>query len=336
MKYILSIFLFVSLCSSLNAQSFLGGEIVFDDNPLVGFNQYYIHLYYSDTNVIKDYVNVYYASDFSSDSINKINMQKVTDGIYKVTYKGSVGLLGYGTASIRYIDTMDMSGVVNINNPNYPFIISFMVSDLLPGTYLMHASQTPVFDYPPTFINIDGSTASLSFQCSQYISDTIIYTTDSTWYDGQQIPLPTGFSFDEHTAQLSWDTTLTGKYLINIGVWQNHRGLAVTTATYRTIIVDTDMDNSLYIPVSTKPIQPPKFTLNLHPNPTSETLQITTDSPVDAIQIYNSIGQQVWQGQGFRENQVRVNVRDFSEGMYIVRVRQGESWVSEQVLVIRN
>jgi hypothetical protein len=169
MKYILSIFLFVSLCSSLNAQSFLGGEIVFDDNPLVGFNQYYIHLYYSDTNVIKDYVNVYYASDFSSDSINKINMQKVTDGIYKVTYKGSVGLLGYGTASIRYIDTMDMSGVVNINNPNYPFIISFMVSDLLPGTYLMHASQTPVFDYPPTFINIDGSTASLSFQCSQYI-----------------------------------------------------------------------------------------------------------------------------------------------------------------------
>jgi len=88
--------------------------------------------------------------------------------------------------------------------------------------------------------------------------------------------------------------------------------------------------------IITNTIQQPKINFNLHPNPTSETLQITTDSPVDAIQIYNSIGQQVWQGQGFRENQVRVNVRDFSEGMYIVRVRQGESWVSEQVLVIRN
>jgi hypothetical protein len=75
------------------------------------------------------------------------------------------------------------------------------------------------------------------------------------------------------------------------------------------------------------------FLLKIFPNPTSETLQITTDSPVDEIQIYNSIGQQVWQGQGFRDNQVRVNVRDFSEGMYIVRVQQGDFWVSEQVLV---
>lgn len=333
MKYILSIFLLVNLSFSLNGQHFLGGEIIFKDTLLGYPNDYFINLYYTDTNAVKNYINVYYASDFSSDSINKINMQEVTDGIYKVTYKGNVILSGYGTASIRYIDTMNMSGVVNINNPNYPFIISFMVSDVLPGTYLMHASQTPVFDYPPTFVNINGSTASLSFHCSQYLSDTIIYTTDGTWYDGQQIPLPMGFAFDEHTAQLSWDTTLTGKYLINIGVWQNHRGLAVTTATYRTIIVDTDMDNSLYIPVNTASINQPKFSLKIHPNPTSETLHITTETPVDEIQIYNSIGQQVWQGQGFRENQVRVNVRDFSQGMYIVRVRQGEVWGSEQVLV---
>ena len=113
--------------------------------------------------------------------------------------------------------------------------------------------------------------------------------------------------------------------------YQNNTPLP--TAVPRRRMLDMDKLKT-QLATNTKSIQLPKFTLNLHPNPTSETLQITTDSPVDEIQIYNSIGQQVWQGQGFRDNQVRVNVRDFSDGMYIVRVRQGEVWVSEQVLVL--
>lgn len=199
-----------------------------------------------------------------------------------------------------------------------------------PAIFPEHSRESPSFDYPPNFINIDGSTASLSFKAHDVSTDSVQYTTDQSYYEGTLIPLPSGFHFDSTNAILSWDTTMTGKYLINIGVIRNISGQIDISATYRTVIIDTDMDNTLYVPVSTNAIEQAKFGIKLHPNPTQNQLTISTEKPLDEIRIYNQLGQLMWQENSISSNQFSVDVSGFSSGIYVVQVRQGAVWQSER------
>ncbi|MFK7946978.1 MAG: T9SS type A sorting domain-containing protein [Saprospiraceae bacterium] len=75
------------------------------------------------------------------------------------------------------------------------------------------------------------------------------------------------------------------------------------------------------------------YSLTIYPNPTSDYLQITTQKPLNEVQLYNTLGQQVYQQQGLQQEQVQIDVSHLPKGMYIVRVRQGEVWGSEQVVI---
>jgi len=70
--------------------------------------------------------------------------------------------------------------------------------------------------------------------------------------------------------------------------------------------------------------------ISIFPNPTQNTLNLTTKKSLDVIRIYNQLGQLMWQESSISSNQVSIDVSGFSSGIYVVQVRQGEIWQSER------
>ena len=75
------------------------------------------------------------------------------------------------------------------------------------------------------------------------------------------------------------------------------------------------------------------FDISIFPNPTSDYLQITTPKPLNEIQLYNTLGQQVYEQQDLQQEQVQIDVSHLPKGIYIVRVRQGEVWGIKQLII---
>jgi hypothetical protein len=65
-------------------------------------------------------------------------------------------------------------------------------------------------------------------------------------------------------------------------------------------------------------------TIVVYPNPASNKITIESESIIDAVMIYNNMGQLVYSGQ-FDNNQIMVNTSSFITGMYIVQVIAGEA-----------
>ncbi|NJN77586.1 MAG: T9SS type A sorting domain-containing protein [Saprospiraceae bacterium] len=270
------------------------------------------------------YINVILNYPYYRKVLKKISQTLLYDSVYYVIYEENhivdpfhpiLQAAGY----LLMDEQINTSDIVNHTGTSVTLNVGGRWY-ILPSIYAM-----PKFNYPQFSFYSSNNYIKHDASCTDTLSNTFNYVLvqqDSLHF------YPSEITIDGQTGILSIDTTLSGKYLISIGVDNIGKWII------RTIVVDMDK-LKIQLATNTKSVQPPKFTLNLHPNPTSETLQITTAFPVDEVQIYNSIGQQVWQGQGFRENQVQINVRDFSQGVYVVRVRQGESWVSKQVLVSR-
>jgi hypothetical protein len=329
MKKIFLIFITVSLISSfLNAQDFLAGNISLRH---VGIDsiEASVNIYTDANSSIDRSETLIFWGDGLKDTVTRTSLTNINNEInhhkYIAIHKYLPIITPGGYATIRIEEQYISNAIANWNDSaKYTivatqFVVPIGISPSINSQYTTFGTMTN------GITNVEGKFImplnTSSFDSLYYI---IGYDTTSISYS-----LPdnlNNFSIDNTTQTLVWNKpTQIGKYIMFIQVQQQWFN------SYTSFAILLDVKN-----IITNTIQQPKINFNLHPNPTSETLQITTETPVDEIQIYNSIGQQVWQGQGFRENQVRVNVRDFSEGMYIVRVRQGESWVSEQVLVIRN
>jgi hypothetical protein len=326
MKYILSIFLFVSLYSSLNAQDFLAGVITVR-NIGVDSIEATINIYTEVNSNVDNSSTIIYWGDGQLDTLYQTDSTFISADIICHRYKGIHVYYPFLQIDNWIISTKSyqISNTVNnwSNSQNISLGMSFLKGDGFPTPTAASYTSAGILS-----IGSSDSTGVYShfFNVSSFDSLHYRIIPPNNFF---QYTLPDSienFHFDNTTQTLIWDKpTQTGKFLLPIEIQQESYH---STVQYFVLLDVKNITSSYEIELT-------PFVLKCFPNPTSETLQITTDSPVDEIQIYNSIGQQVWQGQGFRENQVRVNVRDFSQGMYIVRVRQGESWVSEQVLVSR-
>jgi hypothetical protein len=72
--------------------------------------------------------------------------------------------------------------------------------------------------------------------------------------------------------------------------------------------------------------------MSLFPNPVDHNLKIEAEG-MTQVTVYNQIGQQVFTAV-CDSNSLNVNVSDWSEGIYLVKVMTNGGWVSHRVAVI--
>ncbi len=71
--------------------------------------------------------------------------------------------------------------------------------------------------------------------------------------------------------------------------------------------------------------------ISVYPNPMITELAIVNQNAIDAVEIYNLVGQKV-AGQAFNSNDVRMNVSDLSAGAYMVKVISGNNTQTLKVI----
>jgi hypothetical protein len=93
--------------------------------------------------------------------------------------------------------------------------------------------------------------------------------------------------------------------------------VGIDGSTQKSKVVAVDMD---------KEFQP---AINIAPNPVASALNLTYLSEEDGaleIEIYDALGQLVYQAQSLQvfegDNQIHLNVNDFAQGMYLIRISQ--------------
>lgn len=74
--------------------------------------------------------------------------------------------------------------------------------------------------------------------------------------------------------------------------------------------------------------------IRLYPNPVTDVLSIdnTVEGPV-TIQVFSSLGQQVFVQDYSAANTIRLNLASLSPGLYVVNLRTNEQTISEKILV---
>ena len=74
-----------------------------------------------------------------------------------------------------------------------------------------------------------------------------------------------------------------------------------------------------------------KSTLKIYPNPANEVLNLSSESTIDNITVYNTLGQIVSK-QASSANEVSINVSNLSKGVYIITAQVGNDLIRKQFI----
>ena len=96
-----------------------------------------------------------------------------------------------------------------------------------------------------------------------------------------------------------------------------------------------DDPNKFYLKVYYSPTdieETEKPEMKLYPNPVNHSLKIEADG-MTHVTVYNQLGQLVYASE-CDSNSLNINVSDWNEGIYLVKVMTGNGWVSHRVAVV--
>ena len=96
-----------------------------------------------------------------------------------------------------------------------------------------------------------------------------------------------------------------------------------------------DDPNKFYLKVYYSPTdieETEKPEMNLYPNPVNHSLKIEADG-MTHVTVFNQLGQLIFASE-CDSNSLNINVSDWNEGIYLVKVMTGNGWVSHRVAVV--
>lgn len=96
-----------------------------------------------------------------------------------------------------------------------------------------------------------------------------------------------------------------------------------------------DDPNKFYLKVYYSPTdieETEKPEMNLYPNPVNHSLKIDADG-MTHVTVFNQLGQLIFASE-CDSNSLNINVSDWNEGIYLVKVMTGNGWVSHRVAVV--
>jgi hypothetical protein len=325
MKYILIILLFL-IPLSTTAQ-ILGQEV--NCQEINGVDSFTLSVYRChDASIapIEDsaslYINVILNYPYSKKTLKKISQTLLYDSVYYVIYEQAhiidqfhpiLQAAGY----LLMDEQINTSDIVNHTGTSVTINIGGRWY-IQPNIYAM-----PKFNYPQFSFYSSNNYIKHDASCTDTLSNIFNYVLvqqDSLHF------YPSGITIDGQTGILSIDTTLSGKYLISIGVDNIGKWII------RTMVVDMERIKT-QLATNTQNLVKDDLKISLYPNPVSHVLNIESKKRINEVILWNMKGQQLHHQQNLNQEKVEINVRNFSQGVYIVRVRQGENWVSEQVLI---
>ncbi|MBO7465037.1 MAG: T9SS type A sorting domain-containing protein [Bacteroidales bacterium] len=74
-------------------------------------------------------------------------------------------------------------------------------------------------------------------------------------------------------------------------------------------------------------------TVSVYPNPAQEQLRIVSPNGIRSVEIFNTVGQRVYSCNG-SDNQMEVNVRDFANGLYVVKTVTEKGYSTQKINVM--
>jgi hypothetical protein len=96
-----------------------------------------------------------------------------------------------------------------------------------------------------------------------------------------------------------------------------------------------DDPNKFYLKVYYSPTdieETEKPEMKLYPNPVNHSLKIEAEG-MTHVTVFNQLGQLIFASE-FDSNSLNINVSDWNEGIYLVKVMTGNGWVSHRVAVV--
>nr|WP_294857871.1 T9SS type A sorting domain-containing protein [uncultured Fluviicola sp.] len=75
-----------------------------------------------------------------------------------------------------------------------------------------------------------------------------------------------------------------------------------------------------------------KMKLHIAPNPASTSVKIENSSPIEAINLYNSVGQKLEVNYTLKGNEAQLNIAEFPKGVYTVEITSTSGIFKEQLI----
>ena len=72
--------------------------------------------------------------------------------------------------------------------------------------------------------------------------------------------------------------------------------------------------------------------LKLYPNPTANEITLSSAAPIEELEIFDLVGKRVMQAQFLNTYQYNLYLQELDNGLYFVKVKVGEVWVSKKVV----
>ena len=72
--------------------------------------------------------------------------------------------------------------------------------------------------------------------------------------------------------------------------------------------------------------------LKIYPNPAHESLTIVSEEPFSRIEITNMLGQ-ICYSKAVNETQIAISLSNFNDGMYLLKVWNGNQWIVRKFVV---
>ncbi|UOE39250.1 T9SS type A sorting domain-containing protein [Chryseobacterium oryzae] len=257
--------------------------------------------------------------DFSATTATTTNNIIVSRGkIYTgaATGAGSIGLSVFGTlygtttgyiGGIKYdYSTKSIIGEANVNVATTP----------TPTSGTVAISFTPAQVFPAnTWVNVEHRYNKTTGVHSYFINNALVST-----YSGGSVTI----SGTNYTA-----TTVSGS-TASISVIRNN------TSTGNTVTNEAGLDNwdvqfsnnTLLSVNDIKEALPGKILLSIFPNPTSDILNIKTDSKINAVSVVDMTGRKV----DVKLDGDKVDVRNLSAGAYLINVETKEGISTEKFI----
>lgn len=93
-------------------------------------------------------------------------------------------------------------------------------------------------------------------------------------------------------------------------------------------------DISFTFPVGINEMSMDQLTVNIFPNPTSDKVTIASSEKINAIEIYNILGEKMYSMKNFKQQtSYEIDLRSFQKGIYFIRINDGEKNRTEKIIV---
>ena len=237
---------------------------------------------------------------------------------------------GPGTYTFSATDSFLIADIANIPNSGQQSLTlqdTFVIPEILFNSF-----GIPAFNQPFTSIDIDEN--------GVVKHHTILYVP-LNYFDSIRlslVPFPVeGYTFPEATDTLRccfvWDRpTAPGRYALAIKARCWYQGQVMATAT-RAMVIDIDSVVSSVAP------QLMEQTLEVYPNPVSETLHLAWlggESTPAILTVANALGQVLLQERiDLATGGEEIDVRGWPPGLYVVQIAAGGGQVVRKVMVGR-